>query len=119
MTNKEIKELVTKLESTLVSLQNKNNTDSFNVRMLRGQVELKTEIINNRNNQVKEMQNTINEKNGSIGNLEFLLDKKNEEIEALKIKITDFEQAFKMTRDILDNPSLTDNETVTEITKIF
>lgn len=105
MTNKDIKKLVENLEHTLVSMQNDRNRDAFNLKlnrdrvsMLEAKLELKLEILNNRNNQVKEMSdkiqglekqvknfdNLVNEKNESIGNLEFLIDKKNEKIESLK-----------------------------------
>ena len=101
MTNKDIKKLCETLESTLVSQQNQVNQDRFNVKMLRGSVELKDELILNRNKQIKEMSDKINqlerlEKSQdmntadlleSISNLEFLLEKKNKEIEELKNKL--------------------------------
>ena len=101
MTNKDIKKLCETLESTLVSQQNQVNQDRFNIKMLRGSVELKDELILNRNKQIKEMSDKINqlerlEKSQdmntadlleSISNLEFLLEKKNKEIEELKNKL--------------------------------
>ena len=101
MTNKQIKELCENLESTLVSQQNQINKDQFNIKMLRGQVELKNELIFNRNKQIKEMNDKIqglqrfekeqdkkiSELLESNNNLQFLLDKKNEEIEELKNKL--------------------------------
>ena len=101
MTNKDIKKLCETLESTLVSQQNQINQDRFNIKMLRGSVELKDELILNRNKQIKEMSDKINqlerlEKSQdmntadlleSISNLEFLLEKKNKEIEELKNKL--------------------------------
>ena len=140
MTNKEIKKLVETLEHTLVSLQNQNNQNDFNIKMLRGKVELKDEIILNRNKQVtklnqqiqilekqvKNFDTLVNEKNGSIGNLEFLIQKKDEEIKLLKKTnkqrsemLEEFDNAEGLIRNILDNPSLTDMETVTEIRKLF
>ena len=147
MTNKDIKKLVENLEHTLVSMQNDRNRDSFNLKlnkdrvaMLEAKLELKLEILNNRNNQVKEMSdkiqglekqvknfdNLVNEKNESIGNLEFLIDKKNEEIELLKKTnkqrqemLDEFDNSEGLIRNILDNPNLTDLEIVTEIRKIF
>lgn len=147
MTNKDIKKLVENLEHTLVSMQNDRNRDAFNLKlnkdrvaMLEAKLELKLEILNNRNNQVKEMSdkiqglekqvknfdNLVNEKNESIGNLEFLIDKKNEEIELLKKTnkqrqemLDEFDNSEGLIRNILDNPNLTDLEIVTEIRKIF
>lgn len=68
MTNKDIKKLVENLEHTLVSMQNDRNRDAFNLKlnkdrvaMLEAKLELKLEILNNRNNQVKELSNRIQE----------------------------------------------------------
>ena len=133
MSNKEIKKLVETLEHTLVSLQNQNNQNDFNIKMLRGKVELKDEIILNRNKQVsklnqqiqilekqvKRREALINEKNGSIENLEFLLNKKDEEINQRKEMLEDFDNKDGLILNILNNPSLTDMETVTEIRKLF
>ena len=108
MTNKEIKKLVENLEHTLVSMQNDRNRDSFNLKlnkdrvsMLEAKLELKSELLNNRNNQVKELSDKIqgleriekqnnkiiSELSESNSNLEFLLEKKNQEIEILKNKL--------------------------------
>ncbi len=102
--------------------------------MLNGKIELKDEILFNRNRQVRELSekledikkfkvNKLESKRAdlleSIDNLTFLLDKKDKEISSLKNSIIDFEQSEGFIRNILDNPSLTDNETVTEIRKIF
>ena len=108
MTNKEIKKLVENLEHTLVSMQNDRNRDSFNLKlnkdrvsMLEAKLELKSDLLNNRNNQVKELSDKIqgleriekqnnkiiSELSESNGNLEFLLEKKNQEIEILKNKL--------------------------------
>ena len=98
MTNKQIKELCENLESTLVSQQNQINQDRFNIKMLRSSIELKDELIFNRNKKIKEMSDKIeqfkrlekaqdinnSELSESISNLEFLLEKKDKEIEELK-----------------------------------
>lgn len=154
MTNKEIKKLVENLESTLVSMQNDRNRDSFNLKlksdkisMLEAKLELKSELLLNRNKQVRDLSDKIQRLEReietkskqienfteSVSNLEFLLDKKDreisvlqdlktvnsKEISSLKNQIIDFEEAEGFIRNILDNPSLTDMETVTEIRKIF
>jgi len=80
MTNKNLKELLKDLEAGLVSIQNEKNQNAFNVKMLRSQVETKSELVESRNKTIKRMQNIINEKNGIIGNLEFLLERKDQHL---------------------------------------
>ena len=119
MTNKEIKKLVETLEHTLVSMQNKNNTDTFNVKMLRGKVELKDEIISNRNKQVKELSDKIQELERENSILRDLTEVQKTEVSNLRNSVSDFEKSEMFIKSILDNPSLTDMETVTEIRKYF
>ena len=108
MTNKELKQLLKDLEAGFVSIQNEKNQNAFNVKMLRSQVELKSELIENRNKQIKKMQNIINEKNESIENLEFLLDKKDESIQTRNERIS------KLLTDIegLENENININEEI-------
>lgn len=116
MTNKNLKELLKDLEAGLVSIQNEKNQNAFNVKMLRSQIELKNELIENRNKQIKKMQNIINEKNGSIGNLEFLLERKDKHLadfdkrEAEKNEEKENFECFLI--NILDSEELTESEKI-------
>ena len=116
MTNKNLKELLKDLEAGLVSIQNEKNQNAFNVKMLRSQVETKSELVESRNKTIKRMQNIINEKNGIIGNLEFLLERKDQHLadfdkrEAQKNEERENFEGFLI--NILDSEELTESEKI-------
>ena len=66
MTNKQIKELVTNLENTLVSIQNDRNRESLNLKLYKDRLSImeakndsKYNLLLNRNEQIKEMSDRI------------------------------------------------------------